>query len=134
MPLNLYDISVCASCSSVSCSWFPVFSQKMFVLFLNPEAINQHMQQEMNTWAGKANFLYKNQRRVLMNCCTWIWIWTFLFILILSKSKTLSLCMCRFKRNAALVASGVAKNVNRVCIHIKETMDDILYPYRRRPK
>ncbi|KAL4615922.1 hypothetical protein ACB092_07G161800 [Castanea dentata] len=40
----------------------------------------------------------------------------------------------RFKRNASLVASGVARNVNRVGIYIKESMDDILYPYRRRPK
>ncbi|KAG6605044.1 uncharacterized protein LOC111450972 [Cucurbita moschata] len=40
----------------------------------------------------------------------------------------------RFKRNAALVASGVARNVNRVCNYIKESFDDILYPYRRRPK
>ncbi|KAL0536148.1 hypothetical protein IC582_025086 [Cucumis melo] len=40
----------------------------------------------------------------------------------------------RFKRNAALVASGVARNVNRVCNYVKESLDDILYPYRRRPK
>ncbi|XP_022146105.1 uncharacterized protein LOC111015399 [Momordica charantia] len=40
----------------------------------------------------------------------------------------------RFKRNATLVASGVARNVNRVCNYIKESFDDILYPYRRRPK
>ncbi|PQP99306.1 uncharacterized protein Pyn_18481 [Prunus yedoensis var. nudiflora] len=40
----------------------------------------------------------------------------------------------RFKRNAILVASGVAKNVNRVGNYIKQSVDDILYPYRRRPK
>ncbi|KAF3435784.1 hypothetical protein FNV43_RR22876 [Rhamnella rubrinervis] len=40
----------------------------------------------------------------------------------------------RFKRNAGLVASGVARNLNRVCIYVKESFDDILYPYRRRPK
>ncbi|XP_038900454.1 uncharacterized protein LOC120087673 isoform X1 [Benincasa hispida] len=40
----------------------------------------------------------------------------------------------RFKRNAALVASGVARNVNRICNYVKESFDDILYPYRRRPK
>ncbi|KAF5443861.1 hypothetical protein F2P56_036385 [Juglans regia] len=40
----------------------------------------------------------------------------------------------RFKRNAGLVASGVARNVNRVCIYVKDSLDDILYPYRRRPK
>ncbi|XP_015892425.1 uncharacterized protein LOC107426696 isoform X2 [Ziziphus jujuba] len=40
----------------------------------------------------------------------------------------------RFKRNAGLVASGVARNVNRVCNYVKESLDDILYPYRRRPK
>ncbi|XP_020409435.1 uncharacterized protein LOC18767722 isoform X2 [Prunus persica] len=40
----------------------------------------------------------------------------------------------RFKRNAILVASGVAKNVNRVGSYIKQSVDDILYPYRRRPK
>ncbi|KAL5563115.1 hypothetical protein UlMin_032862 [Ulmus minor] len=42
--------------------------------------------------------------------------------------------MNRFKRNAGLVAAGVARNVNRACHHIKDTLDDILYPYRRRPK
>ncbi|KAG6571077.1 uncharacterized protein LOC111448192 [Cucurbita moschata] len=40
----------------------------------------------------------------------------------------------RFTRNAVLVASGVARNVNKVCIYIKESFDDILHPYRRRPK
>ncbi|KAI0514277.1 hypothetical protein KFK09_010312 [Dendrobium nobile] len=42
--------------------------------------------------------------------------------------------MSRFSRNAGLVASGVARNLNRVGNYIKETFDDILYPYRRRPK
>ncbi|KAM6581473.1 hypothetical protein CsatA_005247 [Cannabis sativa] len=51
------------------------------------------------------------------------------------KSEGISLCAWKmFKRNAILVASGVARNVNRVCSHIKESLDDILYPYRRRPK
>ncbi|XP_042384344.1 uncharacterized protein LOC121976300 [Zingiber officinale] len=40
----------------------------------------------------------------------------------------------RFKRNAGLVASGVVKNLNKVGDYIKENIDDILYPYRRRPK
>ncbi|TQD76148.1 hypothetical protein C1H46_038317 [Malus baccata] len=40
----------------------------------------------------------------------------------------------RFKRNAVLVASGVARNVNRVGNYVKQSVDDILYPYRRRPK
>ncbi|XP_048432110.1 uncharacterized protein LOC125473405 [Pyrus x bretschneideri] len=40
----------------------------------------------------------------------------------------------RFKKNAALVASGVARNVNRVGNYVKQSADDILYPYRRRPK
>lgn len=40
----------------------------------------------------------------------------------------------RFTRNANLVARGVAKNMVRVGNHIKESIDDILYPYRRRPK
>ncbi|KAI3704523.1 hypothetical protein L1987_74746 [Smallanthus sonchifolius] len=40
----------------------------------------------------------------------------------------------RFTRNANLVASGVAKNVRKVGNQIKERVDDILYPYRRRPK
>ncbi|XP_031271658.1 uncharacterized protein LOC116130052 [Pistacia vera] len=38
----------------------------------------------------------------------------------------------RFKRNAGLVASGVAKNVNKVGNYMKETLEDILYPYRRK--
>ncbi|KAJ4964052.1 hypothetical protein NE237_023991 [Protea cynaroides] len=40
----------------------------------------------------------------------------------------------RFTRNASLVASGVARNVYRVGNYIKANIDDILYPYRRRPK
>ncbi|KAL8267659.1 hypothetical protein R6Q59_001457 [Mikania micrantha] len=40
----------------------------------------------------------------------------------------------RFTRNANVVASGVAKNIRKVGNQIKESVDDILYPYRRRPK
>ncbi|KAI4297679.1 hypothetical protein L6164_037560 [Bauhinia variegata] len=40
----------------------------------------------------------------------------------------------RFTRNASLVASGVVKNLNKVGNYVKESLDDILYPYRRRPK
>ncbi|KAK9108950.1 hypothetical protein Sjap_017010 [Stephania japonica] len=40
----------------------------------------------------------------------------------------------KFTRNAGLVAGGVVRNMNRVGIYIKENLDDILYPYRRRPK
>lgn len=40
----------------------------------------------------------------------------------------------RFTRNAGLVAMGVAKNLRRVGNQIKESVDDILFPYRRRPK
>ncbi|KAF5798547.1 hypothetical protein HanXRQr2_Chr07g0294211 [Helianthus annuus] len=40
----------------------------------------------------------------------------------------------RFTRNANIVASGVAKNVRKVGNQIKESVDDIMYPYRRRPK
>ncbi|KAK4258564.1 hypothetical protein QN277_005002 [Acacia crassicarpa] len=40
----------------------------------------------------------------------------------------------RFLRNADLVASGVARNLYRVGNYVKDTVDDILYPYRRRPK
>lgn len=40
----------------------------------------------------------------------------------------------RFARNANIVASGVAKNVRKVGNQIKESVDDVLYPYRRRPK
>ncbi|KAI7736618.1 hypothetical protein M8C21_025703 [Ambrosia artemisiifolia] len=39
-----------------------------------------------------------------------------------------------FTRNANLVASGVVKNVRKVGNQVKESVDDILYPYRRRPK
>lgn len=42
--------------------------------------------------------------------------------------------LSRFTRNAGLVASGVARNMQRICNHVKESLDDILYPYRRRPK
>lgn len=40
----------------------------------------------------------------------------------------------RFYRNAGLVAGGVARNLYRVGNYIKANLDDILYPYRRRPK
>lgn len=40
----------------------------------------------------------------------------------------------RFTRNAGLVAAGVAKNVRKVGNHVKASVDDILYPYRRPPK
>lgn len=40
----------------------------------------------------------------------------------------------RFTRNAGVVANGVAKNVRKVGNQLKSTLDDVLYPYRRRPK
>ncbi|WCJ32568.1 hypothetical protein M5689_013985 [Euphorbia peplus] len=40
----------------------------------------------------------------------------------------------RYTRNANLVASGVARNMRKVGIYVKESLDDIIYPYRRRPK
>ncbi|KAG6767861.1 hypothetical protein POTOM_026749 [Populus tomentosa] len=41
---------------------------------------------------------------------------------------------CLYMRNSGLVASGVARNMRRVGIYIKDSVDDILYPYRRPPK
>ncbi|KAG6394568.1 hypothetical protein SASPL_145157 [Salvia splendens] len=40
----------------------------------------------------------------------------------------------RFTRNANLIANGVAKNIRRVGNQIKQSIDDIMYPYRKRPK
>ncbi|XP_059649997.1 uncharacterized protein LOC132295722 [Cornus florida] len=40
----------------------------------------------------------------------------------------------RFGRNAGVVAFGVAKNASKVGNRIKNSLDNILYPYRRRPK
>ncbi|XP_028765676.1 uncharacterized protein LOC114723639 isoform X2 [Neltuma alba] len=40
----------------------------------------------------------------------------------------------RFLRNADLVASGVVRNLYRVGSYVKDTVDDILSPYRRGPK
>ncbi|XP_077231230.1 uncharacterized protein LOC143864223 [Tasmannia lanceolata] len=42
--------------------------------------------------------------------------------------------LSRFTRNAGLVASGVARNMHRACNYVKDSFDDISYPYRRRPK
>ncbi|XP_058187152.1 uncharacterized protein LOC131304068 [Rhododendron vialii] len=42
--------------------------------------------------------------------------------------------LSRFSRNANVVAMGVAKNLRRVGNNIKDRLDDILYPHRRRPK
>ncbi|GMH06520.1 hypothetical protein Nepgr_008360 [Nepenthes gracilis] len=41
--------------------------------------------------------------------------------------------LSRYTRNASLVASGVARNLIKVGNYIKNSVDDILYPYRRRP-
>lgn len=40
--------------------------------------------------------------------------------------------LTRFTRNAGLVASGVARNMRKVGNYIKESVDDVIYPYRRR--
>ncbi|XP_065004707.1 uncharacterized protein LOC135636711 isoform X2 [Musa acuminata AAA Group] len=40
----------------------------------------------------------------------------------------------KFRKNARVVASGVARNLNKVGNYIKENIDDILYPYRKPPK
>lgn len=42
--------------------------------------------------------------------------------------------LSRFTRNANLVALGVARNMRRVGNSIKETFEDIVYPYRKPPK
>ncbi|CAN1225834.1 hypothetical protein LINPERPRIM_LOCUS2563 [Linum perenne] len=42
--------------------------------------------------------------------------------------------LTRFTRNANLVASGVTRNMKRVGNQIKDTVDDIFFPYKRRPK
>ncbi|KAI3451030.1 hypothetical protein Pfo_007695 [Paulownia fortunei] len=42
--------------------------------------------------------------------------------------------LSRLTRNANLVANGVAKNIRKVGNQIKQSLDDILYPYRRPPK
>ncbi|KAM7250099.1 hypothetical protein ACFE04_021982 [Oxalis oulophora] len=39
-----------------------------------------------------------------------------------------------FTRNANVVASGVARNIRRVGNYVKESVEDILFPYRRPPK
>ncbi|KAB5547560.1 hypothetical protein DKX38_010966 [Salix brachista] len=39
-----------------------------------------------------------------------------------------------YMRNSGLVASGVARNMRRVGIYIKDSVDDMLFPYGRRPK
>ncbi|GLU19810.1 hypothetical protein SLE2022_360370 [Rubroshorea leprosula] len=40
----------------------------------------------------------------------------------------------RFTRNANLVASGVARNMRKVGNYVKDNIDDILDPYRKRPR
>ncbi|KAG2614204.1 uncharacterized protein LOC120704476 isoform X1 [Panicum virgatum] len=40
----------------------------------------------------------------------------------------------KFQRNAGLVANGVAKNLKKVGTYIKDTMGDMMYPDRKRPK
>ncbi|OAY83993.1 hypothetical protein ACMD2_17845 [Ananas comosus] len=57
-----------------------------------------------------------------------------LLTLLLTFTRKIKLLSQMFSRNAGLVASGVARNLNKVGNYIKENIDDILYPYRRRPK
>ncbi|KAL1818360.1 hypothetical protein ACET3Z_013229 [Daucus carota] len=40
----------------------------------------------------------------------------------------------RFSRNAGVVANGVAKNLRKVGNQLKSTIDEVSYPYHRRPK
>ncbi|CAD6335394.1 unnamed protein product [Miscanthus lutarioriparius] len=42
--------------------------------------------------------------------------------------------LTKFQRNAGLVANGVAKNLNKVGTYIKDTVGDMIQPYRKRPK
>ncbi|PSS00503.1 Kinesin-like protein [Actinidia chinensis var. chinensis] len=42
--------------------------------------------------------------------------------------------LSRFSRNSGVVAMGIAKNLHKAGDRIKERLDDILYPYRKRPK
>ncbi|XP_066377504.1 uncharacterized protein [Miscanthus floridulus] len=42
--------------------------------------------------------------------------------------------LTKFQRNAGLVANGVAKNLNKVGTYIKDTVGDMMQPYRKRPK
>lgn len=42
--------------------------------------------------------------------------------------------MGRFRRSAGLVASGVAKNLNKTAVYIKQNIEDIFSPDRRPPK
>ncbi|KAL8168006.1 hypothetical protein V2J09_009505 [Rumex salicifolius] len=42
--------------------------------------------------------------------------------------------LTKYTRNATLVASGVARNMNRMGNYIKDSVEDMLYPYRKRPK
>ncbi|KAL6873606.1 hypothetical protein ACP4OV_013688 [Aristida adscensionis] len=42
--------------------------------------------------------------------------------------------LTKFQRNAGLVANGVAKNLNKVGTYVKDTVGDMMYPYRKRPK
>ncbi|XP_065852845.1 uncharacterized protein [Euphorbia lathyris] len=42
--------------------------------------------------------------------------------------------LSRYTRNASLVASGVVRNMLKVGSYVKDSLNDILYPNRRRPK
>ncbi|CAN6220096.1 unnamed protein product [Urochloa humidicola] len=42
--------------------------------------------------------------------------------------------LTKFQRNAGLVANGVAKNLNKVGTYVKDTVGDMMYPDRKRPK
>jgi hypothetical protein len=86
------------------------------VSYLSPEHINQWFLQQMTSLAGK---------ETVNNVFQYINEWTLNIRLVQN---------CRYTRNANLVASGVARNMRRVGNYVKDSVDDILYPYRRRPK
>lgn len=72
---------------------FPL--QKMFGRFLNPEATDHHIQQEMNISTGMAELWVSKEKKLSMTFFffTWFCVWVFQFSLFLLDFKTLSICI-----------------------------------------
>lgn len=106
------------------------FFQMSAVNYLSLEDTNHHFPLGMISLAGKHLIHFLSS--INMNWGPFI-IWN-IFKWLVNMAYLILIQYCRFTRNANLVASGVARNIRRVGNSIKETVDDIVYPYRKPPK
>ena len=130
--LYFYFLVFCFSCSQRTVSGVDLlfgdwtYPSNVFMFLLAAATTRSHQQgQQRPANLSRQEFL---ERKVTVHISSW------------SPAPTSIYCLadfygcCRFKRSAGLVASGVAKNLNKTAHYIKENIQDILYPDRRPPK